>query len=217
MTGADWYIKGQSVQIGALPVTRTLYEKADVVPLLAEVFRELGYEGATLSRITDRTGLGKGSLYHFFPGGKEEMAAAVLADVDAWFAQNIFLPLESGEPRAAIATMWDEVAAYFRAGRRICLVGAFALDATRDKFAAAIRIYFARWIDALAGALRRSGLAAATARTQAETIVLGIQGALVLARALSDEAVFTRALARLARDLALPERGKARQLKKGAP
>jgi AcrR family transcriptional regulator len=61
---------------------RTLYERADVVPLLAEIFRELGFEGATLSRITERTGIGKGSLYHFFPGGKEEMAAAVLAEVD---------------------------------------------------------------------------------------------------------------------------------------
>jgi len=64
---------------------KTVYERADVVPLLAEIFRELGYEGTTLSRITERTGIGKGSLYHFFPGGKEEMAAAVLADVDGWF------------------------------------------------------------------------------------------------------------------------------------
>ncbi|MEW6436859.1 MAG: TetR/AcrR family transcriptional regulator [Pseudomonadota bacterium] len=197
-------------------MTRTVYEKADVVPLLAEVFRELGYEGATLSRITERTGLGKGSLYHFFPGGKEDMAAAVLADIDDWFTRHIYQPLETGEPRAAIAKMWDEIAAYFRSGRRICLIGAFALDATRDKFAAAIRVYFARWIDALASALRRGGLPPAAARAQAETIVLGIQGALVLARGLSDEAIFTRAVARLARELALPDRGKARQSKKGA-
>ena len=184
------------------------------MPLLAEVFRELGYEGATLSRITERTGLGKGSLYHFFPGGKEDMAAAVLADIDDWFIRHIYQPLEAGEPRAAIAKMWDEVAAYFRSGRRICLIGVFALDATRDKFAAAIRVYFARWIDALASALRRGGLPPAAARAQAETAVLGIQGALVLARGLNDEAIFTRAVARLARELALPERGKARPLKK---
>ncbi len=198
-------------------MTRTVYEKADVVPLLAEVFRELGYEGATLSRITERTGLGKGSLYHFFPGGKEAMAAAVLADVEGWFVRNIYEPLEAGEPHAALAKMWDEVAAYFRSGRRICLVGAFALDATRDKFAAAIRLYFVRWIEALSIALRRGGLAPGAARAQAEAIVLGIQGALVLALALDDEAVFTRALARLARGLALPGRAKVRQQRKSIP
>ncbi|MDU6377660.1 MAG: helix-turn-helix domain-containing protein, partial [Bradyrhizobium sp.] len=51
---------------------RTLHERADVIPLIAEVFREFGFEGTSLSRITEKTALGKGSLYHFFPGGKEE-------------------------------------------------------------------------------------------------------------------------------------------------
>jgi AcrR family transcriptional regulator len=81
-----------------------------------------------MSRITARTGLGKGSLYHFFPGGKEEMAAVVLADVDDWFERNIFAPLRDGEPAAAIASMWRDVDAYFQSGGRVCLVGAFALD-----------------------------------------------------------------------------------------
>jgi AcrR family transcriptional regulator len=195
---------------------RAVYEKADVLPMLAEVFRELGYEGATLSRITARTGLGKGSLYHFFPGGKEEMAAATLADVDAWFVRNIYQPLERGDPRTAIDRMWLEVARYFRSGGRVCLVGAFALDTTRDRFAAAISVYFSRWIAALASALRRGGVAAGRAQADAEAAVLGIQGALVLARALNDERVFTRALARLAQDMPLPERGKAHSTRKGA-
>jgi TetR/AcrR family transcriptional regulator, lmrAB and yxaGH operons repressor len=197
-------------------MTRTVFEKADVVPLLAEVFRELGYEGATLSRITVRTGLGKGSLYHFFPSGKEEMAAAILAEVDDWFVRHVFVPLESADPHAAIAQMWREVDAYFRSGRRICLVGAFALDATRDKFSAAIRLYFARWVTALAGALRRAGHAADQAAAEAEAAVLGIQGALVLARALNDEKVFTRALARLTRTLSAAKREPSRSGKNGS-
>ena len=60
-------------------MARIVMERADVLPMLGEVFREHGFEGASLAAITARTGLGKGSLYHFFPGGKEEMAAAVLA------------------------------------------------------------------------------------------------------------------------------------------
>jgi TetR/AcrR family transcriptional regulator, lmrAB and yxaGH operons repressor len=178
-------------------VTKTVFEKADVIPLVAEVFRELGYEGATLSRITARTGLGKGSLYHFFPGGKEDMAGEILAHVDGWFADHIFEPLEGNNPQQAIAHMWDSVDTYFRLGRRVCLVGVFALDETRDRFAVPIKRYFRRWIGALAGALARSGMDEAVASRLAEEVVVSIQGALTVARALDDGDVFKRALEHL--------------------
>lgn len=178
-------------------MTRTVFEKADVIPLVAEVFRELGYEGASMSLITERTKLSKGSLYHFFPGGKEQMAAEILAHVDAWFVNEVFQPLEGAEPRAAIGQMWKSVDVYFRSGNRVCLIGAFALDETRDRFAAAIRDYFKRWIEALAGALVRGGVKAASARQLAEEVVVGIQGALTLARALGDKTIFARTLRRL--------------------
>ncbi|RFB96799.1 TetR family transcriptional regulator [Rhizobium leguminosarum bv. trifolii] len=178
---------------------KTVHERADIVPLLAEIFRELGYEGTSLSRITERTGLGKGSLYHFFPGGKEEMASAVLADIDAWFEQAIYRPLRQGDAHQAIAAMWVNVNDYFRSGRRICLVGAFALDDTRERFSAAIGDYFIRWIAALHSALSRSGCSEAEAKALAEDGVAGIQGALVLARALADETIFTRSLETLAK------------------
>lgn len=175
-------------------MARTVFEKSDVIPLVAEVFRELGYEGASMSNITARTKLSRGSLYHFFPGGKEEMAAEILAHVDGWFVREVFEPLETGEPCVAIAQMWDAVDTYFRSGRRVCLIGAFALDETRDRFAAPIRTYFKRWIAALKGALVRSGIEAVEARRLAEDAVVGIQGALTLARALNDDAIFARTL-----------------------
>jgi AcrR family transcriptional regulator len=177
-------------------MVKVIAERADVIPLLAEVFRTHGYEGASLSLISQATGLGKGSLYNFFPGGKEEMAREVLAAVDGWFTTQIYTPLRrADDPDAAIAAMFAAVDAYFRAGGRVCLVGAMALDATRDLFAKAIRGYFAGWIDALAAALRRRGDGRADARRMAEQTVLEIQGALVLTRALDDRNVFARALA----------------------
>ncbi|MBB3353846.1 hypothetical protein FHT70_003794 [Rhizobium sp. BK049] len=44
--------------------------------------------------------------------------------------------------------MWVNVNDYFRAGGRICLVGAFALHDTRERFFSATAGYFIRWIDA---------------------------------------------------------------------
>lgn len=180
-------------------MTRTVFEKSDVIPLVTEVFRELGYEGASLSKITARTRLSKGSLYYFFPGGKDEMAAEILAHIDKWFIKNIYEPLEKNEPRAAIDHMWQEVDTYFKSGQRICLIGAFALDETRDRFAAVIRQYFVRWIEAFSAALVRAGISKETADQISEETIAGIQGGLVLSRALHDESFFERTLANLSK------------------
>jgi AcrR family transcriptional regulator len=183
-------------------VPRTVAERADALPALGEVFREHGFEGASLALIGERTGLGKGSLYHFFPGGKEEMAAAVLAEIDAWFAASIFKPLrEDADAARAIGRMFKAVDAYFRSGRRVCLIGALALTQSRDRFARRIRGYFAEWTEARAGALIRSGHDRRRAHALAEETVAAIQGALVLARAMHDAAVFQRALTRCKRRL----------------
>ena len=139
-------------------MARVMGERGDVVPLLAEVFRAYGYEGASLARISEGTGLGKGSIYNFFPGGKEEMAAAVLADIDHWFRDQVFQPLRAGAGAdPGVADMLTAVGRYFLSGRKVCLVGVFALGHERDRFAAKVRAYFAEWIDALAAALQRRG------------------------------------------------------------
>lgn len=170
-----------------------LISRDEAIARIAEVFRRLGFEGASLAAITAVTGLGKGSLYNHFPGGKDEMGAEVLRHVGGWFETQVYAPLRGpAPPGVAVAAMFEAVEAYFRSGRRICLVGAFALDATRDRFAGQVQGYFADWVTALETALQRGGVS--EARSLAETTVAGIQGALVLARALDDPAVFGRQL-----------------------
>lgn len=185
-------------------MARMVAERSDAIASLAEVFREHGYEGASLALISKATGLGKGSLYHFFPNGKEEMVQAVLAEIEQWFEDSVYSPLRDGtDADAAIAAMLDETAKYFRSGRRVCLVGALAVANTRDLFAQAIRGYFVAWIDALQSALVRQGRDAEQARLLSEDAVLAIQGAIVLSRALDDPAVFQRAIDQLRGRLAV--------------
>lgn len=169
--------------------------RGDILASLAEVFRAHGYQGATLALISTATGLGKGSLYNLFPGGKEQMAAEVLAAIDRWFTDHIYAPLRmSADPAQGIARMYAATEDYFRSGQRVCLVGVVALGASRDLFGEKVKVYFAGWVDALAAALRRYGDDKPTARRKAEHAVLEIQGALVLARAFNDAKVFSRAL-----------------------
>jgi AcrR family transcriptional regulator len=169
-----------------------------VVPVLAEAFREHGYEGASMSVLQEASGLGRGSLYNFFPGGKEEMARAVLDDIRSWFAEHVFAPLRAAaggdraSAQAGVAAMLDEVDDYFRSGRRICLQGAFALGRERDRFAETVGGYFSEWADALAAALGASG--APEPRALALRMLGAIQGGIVLARALDDAGAFAAAL-----------------------
>lgn len=171
-------------------MARIVAEKADVVPVLAEIFRQHGYEGTSIGIISERSGLGRGSLYHFFPGGKADMAAAVLDHVSDWFEVNVFRPLEVLPPEAAINTMLDAVLTYFEGGQRVCIVGAFALDQTRDRFAGAVGSYFARWVAVLAACLRRMEPSAGTCQEQAHRMIATIQGGIVLARATGDAETF---------------------------
>ncbi|BCG91314.1 TetR/AcrR family transcriptional regulator [Mesorhizobium sp. 131-2-1] len=180
-------------------------DRDQLLGIVAEVFREHGYEGASLSLIGEATGLGKGSLYHFFPGGKEEMARAVIAHIDGWFEDNVFAPLrDRTDALAGIEHMFEATDSYFRSGRRVCLIGAFALDESRDLFAGQIRDYFGRWVTHLADALARGGHGKADAAELAEESVAAIQGALTLARAANDLDVFSRTLRRLRMRLGLP-------------
>ena len=179
-------------------MAKIVSERSDLLPAMAEVFREHGFEGASIALISERTGLGKGSLYHFFPGGKEEMAGAVLGEIEAWFTTHIFAPLQwDSDPNSAIDRMFRAVVEYFDSGRRVCLVGAFALATSRDRFAKQVRSYFRMWREALAAALVRIGRDKPAAEQLAEEALAVIQGSLVLARALDDRTVFARSMTRL--------------------
>jgi TetR/AcrR family transcriptional regulator, lmrAB and yxaGH operons repressor len=176
-----------------------LHSKDDVVAKLAEVFREHGYGGAALSQLAAASGWGKGSLYHAFPGGKEQMAAEVLDRIDAWFASRIFAPLEAAGDARSLDDMLDACLEYFHGGGRICLVGMFALADSRDRFAARVNGYFRRWEQGLCGALTRLG--ASDPAGLAEETLSRIQGGLVLARAWDEPAAFQREIDRLRRRL----------------
>lgn len=191
VTGYDRY---QKVSL----LMKTVTERSEILPTIGEIFREHGFEGASFAIISSRTGLGKGSLYHFFPGGKKEMAEAIISHVDDWFEQEIFYGLRTNpDPRHSISAMFDGVEAYFRGGARMCLLGVLAINGDRDLFADRIQDYFTRWIDALVLALGRVGFAADEAKTVAIDVVISIEGALLLSRGLQQEAIFAQVVQRL--------------------
>ncbi|MDX1420516.1 MAG: TetR/AcrR family transcriptional regulator [Rubricoccaceae bacterium] len=65
------------------------------------VFAEKGYAGATLDEVAERAEFGKGTLYNYFPGGKEEILFALIDDAyDGMVAlvETYFGAHEAGTP-----------------------------------------------------------------------------------------------------------------------
>ena len=170
----------------------------DLLKRLTRVFQDHGFEGASLSRISAATGLEKASLYHRFPGGKEQMAVAVLAHVGQSFVENLLAPLrETGPLAARIRETGRRIQAFYEDGRRSCLLDTLSLRDGSPGLHESVGRTYAAWRDAFAATAREAGLDAGLARRRAEEAIMGIHGALVLARATGDTRPFVRAVARL--------------------
>ena len=165
---------------------------------LTEVFRLYGYEGASLSKISEATGLKRASLYHRFPGGKQQMAQAVLDRAGDWFGNHILVPLgESGEPAERVREMARRLSEFYSHGDKSCLLDSLSIGQDAHEVGTHVREGLQAWIGAFAKISRESGLAPSEAQQRAEEALVSIQGGLVLARALGDNTAFQRALSQL--------------------
>lgn len=175
-----------------------LITRDEVVGRLMTVFRHVGYDGASLAALSKATGLGKSSLYHYFPNGKDDMLLSVLEQLGAQLRESLFEPLRGpGTPRKRIDAMIRTLDAFYVHGKESCLLAQIVLGSTRVRFRAPLRAIFAEWIDALAGVLVDAGVSKAVAQHRAEDAVLRIEGALILAAGVDDTQVFSRMLKQL--------------------
>lgn len=182
-----------------------LISKDQVVDRLTRVFRDVGYEAATLSRLSEATGLVKASLYHYFPGGKEDMAAAVLARANAWIDEHVLAPLAGpGTPAERLTAMADALSTFYDGGRDGCLLGLLSQGNARDLFQQHVREALGRWSGAIAAVLEQAGLGTDLADQRAENALIQIQGALVVSRGLGTTTPFTRTLSELPTRLLSP-------------
>ncbi len=169
---------------------------------LTQVFRTHGYEGASLSRISEATGLQRASLYHRFPGGKAEMAEAALKRAGDWLHAHALQPLtESGPPERRLRQMADKLDEFYEGGQQSCLLDALSFGVEEGGIRDHQRAAMQAWVDAIATMLRESGFPQRTARERAEDAVIRIQGSLVMARTSGDPKPFRRTLRNLPQDL----------------
>jgi TetR/AcrR family transcriptional regulator, lmrAB and yxaGH operons repressor len=158
-----------------------------IVRAAATLFRRNGFAATGINEIAELAGAPKGSLYHYFPAGKDQIGEAAVR----FAGRGVVATLEKlGQQHRSAAAL---VRAYCR-----LLVGWMAKSGFRDGcpisttllesapqsagIALAGREAFAAWRAVIAQALLRDGFSKLEARRLSTLAVAGIEGALILAR-----------------------------------
>lgn len=175
----------------------------ELLSRLGQVFRDVGYEGASVAVLSEATGLQKASLYHRYPGGKQEMAEHVLSSAMDWFGENVIAHLNAdGPPERRLAEVTRSLSTFYDGGRRACLLNVLASPRTETgPFSPAIKAAIEQLVDGFAKLARDAGLGARLARERGARALMLVQGGLVLSRGLGSVEPFRQALKALPGDL----------------
>ena len=160
--------------------------RASMVRSAASLIRSRGVSATSFSEVLADSGAPRGSIYHHFPRGKEQLAG----DAIRWTSDRVL-----AHQRACRATtpsgvldcfidMWRQVV-LASGGAAGCVVAGVAIDtlAADRTLIDVVRATFRSWVDLLAKQLAAVGVPRERARAIAVATVAGMEGALILCRA----------------------------------
>ncbi len=171
---------GRSATV-AMPGSRQRMIEATI-----ELMRGSGLSGAGINEIVRESAAPKGSIYHFFPAGKQQIVSEALIDYSVRVLQFIDTALSSRRlPAQKVRALFDAFARRVEAGqyRRSCAFGAVCLDLDADLDA--LRVIVADAFDDWQVLIERHFDLGNTNRTRsfAGLVLTAIEGAYIRARA----------------------------------
>lgn len=176
-----------------------------IVRATARLLQRQGYEGTGIKQISREAEATLGSVYHFFPGGKQELAAEAIRHGDEEFAVLLRAGLASSpDLGTAMTACTRTLGAELRASdwQDGCPITSTALETVGrvPVIEAAAAEAFANWRAVVAERLRAAGIGEEDARELAGTVISALEGAELAAQlARSEEPLLVtgRHLARL--------------------
>lgn len=155
----------------------------------AELFRRQGFAGTGVKQIVAEASAPFGSLYHFFPGGKEQLGEEVIRSSGAIYGQLLDAFYEPGaDPVAATRNFFAAAAQTLRESdyADACPIATVALEvsSTNEPMRQACADVFASWVDGATERLIDCGLTRKRSRELAFALIGALEGAFVLSRAL---------------------------------
>jgi TetR/AcrR family transcriptional regulator, lmrAB and yxaGH operons repressor len=171
--------------------------RAALVENAATLFRRQGYAATGLNQILEEAGVRAGSLYHHFPQGKQQLAAAVVAAAGADIEQLLRRFLATSRSVADIVDRWIDLLVAGLAGdqRDGCPIEPIATESVNASplVRAASARAFQGWCTAIGDRLRSEGWSDSDAETVALGVISLIEGALILSRIAGDPAALNAA------------------------
>lgn len=164
--------------------------RAALIDKAATLFRRQGYAATGLNQILEEARVKPGSLYHHFPQGKQQLAAAVVDAEGAGIEQLLRRLLATGRPVADIVDRWVDLLVAGLSGdqRDGCPIEPIATESVNAS--AAVREASARvfkgWCGAIEERLRSDGWSEIEAKDAAVAVISLIEGALILSRIAGD-------------------------------
>ncbi len=152
-----------------------------------------GFHGTSLNAILDESGAPRGSLYHHFPGGKEQLVLeATRRGIEQVTATLEQMMASGAGPAAAVGAYVRASADELRDSGYVlgCPVAPLVLDLTGEASALAeiCRQALITWQRILGDGLTAADVPAPRAATLATTIAAAVEGALMMARSARDTA-----------------------------
>lgn len=141
-----------------------------------------GYEATGIKQIAREADVSLSSVYHFFPGGKQELAAEAVRDADREFA-DILREALAGEddPAEAMIACTRLLGVHLRESDWLdgCPITATALETCGrvPGIEQAVREAFEAWRGLVADKLLGAGIAEQDARALAHTVINTLEGA----------------------------------------
>jgi AcrR family transcriptional regulator len=160
-----------------------------IVNSSAELFRRQGYTGTGVKQIVAEAGAPFGSLYHFFPGGKEQLGAEVIR-VSGRLYMELFAEIaaQAEDVPGAIADFFAGAAETLRETdyADACPIATVALEvaSTNEPLRLATAEVFTRWVDAAAAFIAGAGVEPAPARSLSFAMLSLLEGGFLFSRAL---------------------------------
>ena len=173
-----------------------------VIEQLLTVFRSVGYDGATMAELAQATGLQKASLYHRFPDGKQAMAQAVLDYIDQASQTDLVAVLLNTAlpPAGRLNTALAVIDALYDGGQLSCVLRALSLGSAADRFRGQIAGIFGGWLNGFTQLALDLGKTENEANQLARSVVVRVQGVLILAQTLQQPNLFGQTLAEIKAD-----------------
>ncbi len=162
-----------------------------IVDAGAELFRRRGYSATGIKQIASEAQATFGSLYHFFPGGKEELGAAAIRSSGAMYELLIPAVLDPApDLLAGIRAFFDGAAQHLVETdfEDACPIATVALEvsSSSERMREACADVFESWVAAGAQRYERAGIEPEQARELTIGFIAALEGAFVLARASRD-------------------------------